>query len=509
MFLIINTKNHLKMKKYHKSSTLFALLCASLFIANSTLVAQSYDDCADAYDITSLINGLQEGETASSIQFDNTNATGGEETNPDNLICLFDKVIENSLWVTFTGNGNSYIIGTTECGATESEYLNTSQAIVYQGDCDNLEFISCNEFQQESQAPNDFTFKAYLNTEVGVQYYMLLDGSDATFEPDWNVVGKFCLEIEQISAVSCGDDNLEFTWKREEGLDKYICWDEFHTLEVVEMIVPNGSTDPGNTTGYIMVISSEDLTNVDDPFNTPGAAVYCCSTEADRVTNYLHGSTGDFVGPHFIKWYYYFNSPFQVEPGFEVFPDINGADCVVESNQLDMFFMPMDSDLAITGTNITNSTTAQGNGEISLTVTGGAGEYEIFWDNGDSGEFIDELAVGDYSVTITDISFCFEPIIADFTISGVSSSKDITQANQVMMYPNPTNGLVYLSSDKFSGQTEIVIYSIDGKNVYNQVKEFNSGSPIEVDLNHLETGIYMVKYFDGENIGEQRLIISK
>jgi len=487
----------------------FAFVCICVVLNTTSVDGQSYDDCADAYDITSLINGIQEGETATSIQFDNTNATGGEETNPDNLICLFDKVIENSLWVTFTGDGNSYIIGTTECGATASEYLNTSQAIVYKGDCDNLEFISCNEFQQESQDPNDFTFKAYLSTEVGVQYYMLLDGSDATFDPELNVVGKFCLEIERQAAVSCGDEDLVFTWERQEGLDEYICWEEFHTLEVVEMIVPNGTTDPGNSTGYIMVISSEDLTNVDDPFNAPAAAVYCCSTEADRVENYWHGISGTFVGPHFIKWYYYFNAPFIEEPGFEDFPDLNGADCVVESNQLDMFFMPEDSDLAITSTNITNSTSAQGNGEISLTVTGGAGEYEIFWDNGATGSSINGLAVGDYTVTITDISFCFPPLIFTYSISGTSSSKDITKDDQIIIYPNPSKGLIYLSSDKFSGQTEIVIYSTDGKIVYKQVKDLYNGSPNEIDLTHLETGIYIVKSFDGVNIGGQRLIISK
>jgi len=487
----------------------FTFICICVFITSNSVDGQSYDDCADAYDITSLISGMQVGDITTSIQFDNTDATGGEETNPDFLICLYDKVIENSLWVTFTGDGNSYIIGTTECGAIASEYLNTSQAIVYKGECDNLEFISCNEYQQELQDPNDFTFKTYLSTEVGVQYYILLDGSDTAFDTDLNVIGKFCLEIERKAAVSCGDEDLSFTWKREEGSDKYICWDEFHTLEVVEMIVPNGTTDPENSTGYIMVISSEDLTNVDDPFNAPAAAVYCCSTEADRVETYVHGISGDFVGPHFIKWYYYFNAPSIEEPGFEDFPDINGADCVVESNQLDMFFMPEESDLAISSATITNSTSAQGNGEISLTVTGGAGEYEIFWDNGASGPSIDGLEVGDYTATITDISFCFPPIIFTYSITGTTSAKDITEDDRILIYPNPSNGLIYLSSVKFSGQTDIVIYSVDGKNVYNQVKELNNGSPIEIDLNHLETGIYMVKIFDGENIGEQRLIISK
>jgi len=497
------------MNKLYIFCKLCAFVCICVVSTITSVDGQSYDDCADAYDINSLINGMQEGEIRTSIQFDNTNATGGEETNPDFLICLFDKVIENSLWVTFTGDGNPYIIGTTECGATASEYLNTSQAIIYKGDCNNLEFLSCNEYQQELQDPNDFTFRAYLSTEVGVQYYILLDGSNATFDTNLNVVGKFCLEIERQAAVSCGDEDLSFIYKRRDGLDKYICWEEFHSLEVVEMIVPNGPTEPEKTTGYIMVISSEDLTNVDDPFNSPAAAVYCCSAEDDRVETYVHGISGAFIGPHFIKWYYYYNAPFQEIPGFENFPDINGADCVVESNQLEMFFMPEESDLAITSTNITNTTSVEGNGEISLSVTGGAGEYEIFWDNGASGPSIDGLEVGDYTVTITDISFCFQPLEVTYSITGTTSAKDITKDDQILIYPNPSNGLIYLTSDNFSGQTDILIYSIDGKVVYNESRNLYKDSPNEIDLDGLEDGIYMVKLFDGEKIADQKLIISK
>jgi len=500
------------MNKFYIFCRHFALVCICAFLTITSVNGQSYDECSDAYDITSLISGMQDGDITTSIQFDNTNATGGEETNPDFLICLFDKVIENSIWVTFTGDGNSYIIGTTECGASANEYLNTSQALVYKGDCDNLEFISCNEFQQELQDPNDFTFKAYLSTDVGVQYYMLLDGSDTTFDTDLNVTGKFCLEIEKRAPVSCGDDDLIFTWKIGDGDDEYVCDFEFQRLEVVEMIVPSDPADFGNSSGYVIVFSMEDMTDLEDPLSSPSASVICCFDEADRVYNYLHtdlGNQTDLVGEYFVKCYYYHNAPFSEEPGFEIFPDLNSADCVVESNQLFMYLLPAESDLSIASATITNSNSSQGNGNISLDIAGGVSDYEIFWDNGDFGASIDDLQPGEYTVTITDVSFCYPPLIVTYTITGTTSTNDLKDDNQLSIYPNPSNGIIYLSSDKFDGQTEIVVYSIDGKVVSNQIKNLFSGSPNEIDLTHLKTGIYIVKSFDGVNIGEQRLIISK
>lgn len=499
------------MRKNYMYKIQFVLLFGLNLLALSSVIAQQdYDDCVDAYDITSLLAGMQENEIVTSIQFDNTTALGGEETDQDNLICLFDKVIENSLWVKFTGDGSSYIIGTTECGATDIEYLNTSQALIYKGECGNLEFISCNEFQQELQDPNDFTFKAYLATEADVEYYMLLDGSNATFDPNLNVTGKFCLEIEKRAPISCGDNDLEFTWKIADGLDEYVCDGEFQRFEVVELVVPNDRTELGNTSGYIIAYSMEDMTDLEDPLSSPTTNVGCCFTEADRVYNYLHedfGNPTDLLGEYFIKCYYYHNAPFSEAPEVEDFPDLNKAECVIPSNQLFMHLLPAESDMSITSATITNSNSSQGNGSISLSIEGGAGEYEIFWDTGDTGTSIDNLEAGEYTVTITDLSFCYAPLIVSYTITGSTSTNDLNDDNQFSIYPNPSTGMVNLSSDKFIGETDIVVYSIDGKVVYNQVRNLSKGSSIDIDLHHVDSGIYMVKSFNGKNIAEQRLVI--
>ena len=485
------------------------LLCFFITLMHSDILAQDYDLCSDAYDITDLISNMQEGDIVNSVQFDNTSATGGEETNPDNLICLFDKVIENSIWVTFTGDGNPYIIGTTECGATVEEYLNTSQAIIYKGDCNNLEFISCNDLQLEQELEDDFTFRAFLSTEVGVQYYLLLDGGDVFGSPLANLVGKFCLEIEKAVRLNCEDDDLEFTWEREADSDKYICWGELVTLKVAEMQVPNGPADEGKSSGYIYAIHDGDLTDISDPLNSNGIITGCCNKEADRIYTYWSGVSGNYVGEYNIKFYYYFNAPNVTDPGFEIFPDLTLAECVVESNQLEMFFLPEDSDLDIANVNITNSTNTQGNGKLSINASGGSGEYEYLWSNGGSGTDLNDLEPGEYTVTVTDLSFCFQPIVNTFTIEGLTSTSDFSSDKQLIIYPNPTSGVITISSDDIVGEVQLAIYSIEGKVVYSKNHSMNKNASVQLDLNRLDTGIYIIKSSNGDKVTQQRLVISK
>jgi len=496
------------MNKIYTYFLQFSFIFIGISIIHSSVQAQSYDDCTDAYDITDLISTMQDDDVVTTIQFDNTDATGGEETNPDFLICLLDKVIENSLWVTFTGDGNSYVIGTTECGATPEEYLNSSQAIIYKGECDDLEFISCNEFQQESEAENDFTFKAYLTTEVGVQYYLLLDGGDVFGDPDYNRVGKFCLELEQTTQLSCADGDLSFTWERDADLDKYVCWDEFHTLKVVDIDVPQGITEAGNITGYFLAISTQDLTNVSNPDGVAEATI-CCSEIQDRVFNYWHGQFGDFVGQYYFKWYYYFNAPTSQDPGFEFFPNLELAECVVGSNQIEMILLPETSDLRIETSTITNSSSAQGNGKLEINATGGSGDYDYLWSNGASGTDLTDLEAGEYTVTLTDLSFCFPPIITTYTIEGITSTNDFSSDKQLNIYPNPTSGVITVSSDDNVGKVQLAIYSIEGKEVYSKDHSMTKNASVQLDLNRLDAGIYIMKSSNGEKVTQQRLVINK
>ena len=75
------------MNKIYMFFLQFSFIFFGISITASSIQAQSYDDCTDAYDITDLISTMQDDDVVTTIQFDNTDATGGEETNPDFLIC--------------------------------------------------------------------------------------------------------------------------------------------------------------------------------------------------------------------------------------------------------------------------------------------------------------------------------------------------------------------------------------------------------------------------------------
>jgi hypothetical protein len=71
------------------------------------------------------------------------------------------------------------------------------------------------------------------------------------------------------------------------------------------------------------------------------------------------------------------------------------------------------------------------------------------------------------------------------------------------IYPNPTNGMIYLEGD-FSGNKTISIYSLDGKLILNQNLNDN-----HVNLSSLEKGMYLVKMGYDNTSRVFKLIIEK
>ena len=470
------------------------LLCVFITIIHTEIFAQNNDLCVDAYPLDALIADMEDEDVVTSIQFDNTNATGGEDTNPANIGCLDDEGVQHSLWFTFIGDGHSYEIGTSACGVSIDEYLNTSQALIYQGSCENLEIISCNRGQQSLtvEEDKDFTFKAQLSTEVGVPYFILIDGGDWFDQPGFNLTGKFCLELKRLTPVSCEDDNLKLTFEFYQELDHYLCSSEFNVADITEKVVPFGVLEPDRYSGFLFVESSVDLRNVDIPVDngTETNYVYAGDITTDKFINVFnyYGFENDSV---YFRWYYYYNAPLLESSIFK--PDLNQAECIVPSNQVVMYAIAESSIPEISSEEITNSTSAEGNGEISLMTSSGSGDYEYLWSHGASGSTITDLEPGEYTVTITDLAFCSPPIIETYIVDGLSSTSDLTiDENMLSVYPNPSDGQFYITTDKNIGQVQINIYTIDGDEVYNKTGFLNKSSKMKIDLTVPE-GLYILK----------------
>jgi len=486
------------------------LLCFFTTIIHSDIFAQNNDLCVDAYPLDALIADMEYEDVVTSIQFDNTNATGGEDTNPANIGCLDNEGLQHSLWYTFIGDGHSYEIGTTACGVSIEEYLNTSQALIYQGSCDNLEFISCNRGQQSItvEEDKDFTFKALLSTEVGVPYYILIDGGDWFNQPGFNLTGKFCLEFKRLTPVNCGDDDLKLTFEFHEEVDNYLCSSEFSLADITEKVVPFGVEDPDKYSGFLFVESSVDHTNIAIPVDDGSVTnyVYAGDITTDKFINLFdyYGFENDSV---YFKWYYYYNAPLLGSNISQ--PDLSQAECIVGSNQVVMYAIAETSVPEISSEQITNSTSDEGNGAISLVTSNGSGNYEYLWSHGASGASITDLEPGEYTVTITDLSFCSPPIVETYIVSGLISTSDFSiDENMLSMYPNPSEGQFYITTDRDLGQVQITIHTMTGEVLYNKNEILNKSSKIRIDLSAPE-GLYILKASNGESTSTQKFIISK
>lgn len=85
----------------------------------------------------------------------------------------------------------------------------------------------------------------------------------------------------------------------------------------------------------------------------------------------------------------------------------------------------------------------------------------------------------------------------------VTSQKELVNDNRVVIYPNPTNGILHV---KFADQEthQINIIDCQGRNVFSQLA---TESRLKIDLNILPKGIYMVKISSDKETSTQKVIL--
>ena len=108
-------------------------------------------------------------------------------------------------------------------------------------------------------------------------------------------------------------------------------------------------------------------------------------------------------------------------------------------------------------------------------------------------------ANGDYAVIITDGACSDTSDCA--TIAGVG----INEVNEmgVSIYPNPTNGMFYISS--VVSDVMVTIYSVDGKVIISNLKITEANQ--QINLGNVETGVYFVEVSSETHKETIRLIV--
>ena len=170
--------------------------------------AAENDFCITSTDVNSLF-GQPIGQVVNSALFDNTDATTVGD--PENGYECFGEPtgnnaapsLENSLWFTFTGDGNRYFIETGSCGSTN--YINDgdTQLAIYEGaSCSALTPVLCNE-DGPSATATTYPAGDTLQTVAGKTYHILVDGFN--FQGSISD-GEFCLKVKRVANIVAIDE---------------------------------------------------------------------------------------------------------------------------------------------------------------------------------------------------------------------------------------------------------------------------------------------------------------
>jgi len=168
------------------------------------------DVCSGAVSIQNLFgNGTNNPQT--STIFDNTNAVANPSDPANGHACFYEEVIndppgvDNSLWFTFTGDGQHYRITTVQCNSGNNYITDgDAQIAVYKGSCGSLVPVDCNE---DIGSGNDQYAAqiANLGAEAAKEYYILVDGCRCIGANSALASGQFCLRVEQLSTVGTAE----------------------------------------------------------------------------------------------------------------------------------------------------------------------------------------------------------------------------------------------------------------------------------------------------------------
>lgn len=127
------------------------------------------------------------------------------------------------------------------------------------------------------------------------------------------------------------------------------------------------------------------------------------------------------------------------------------------------------------------------------------------WSDNSTSQTLDVNTAGTYIVTVTDAVGCEGTDTVVVTLDPCIGLDETTFSN-VLIYPNPTNGMVNIDLKENVEIKNVFIVDLNGKAVYTSEISENM---ISIDLSAVEAGIYMVILTSDKAYMQQRLVITK
>jgi plastocyanin len=264
-----------------KMRRLPVLVGALALISGSAFAQPANNDCSGAIDINSAF-GQPVGTTTVLGPYDNTTATTTMNDPTIGYECFGEPngsgsapTLENTLWFTFTGDGNKYFIETAD-GPSITNYIDDgdTQIAIYTGTCGALTPYACNEDGPSSGPGGAPPYPAGLTigTTNGTVYYLMVDGFNFNGAIS---SGQYNIEVTQELTIQCSDTSVTLgTYSADTS---QICPGDTVTFSINGVVTPN----VGDVSGLSWIISSADISGSMDPLNEPSlVATYTVQSPA-------------------------------------------------------------------------------------------------------------------------------------------------------------------------------------------------------------------------------------
>jgi hypothetical protein len=156
-------------------------------------------------------------------------------------------------------------------------------------------------------------------------------------------------------------------------------------------------------------------------------------------------------------------------------------------------------------------------GTAAVIVSGADNAYAYKWSatwnaSITSSNFATGLAVGNYSVTVTDNNGCAKQATTIITTDATTGIMSRTaEKSDIDLFPNPTQSKFSITNGDFKPNESVlvVLYNTSGQEVYSKVN-IREGEIIAVDTeNKLEPGIYVVVASSQDHLYKKKIIITQ
>lgn len=314
--------------------------------------------------------------------------------------------------------------------------------------------------------------------------------------------GTLTLETEVMNACNSsftGTASVEVT----AGTAPYTyLWSNFVINPINTILNPNTHYVTVTDANQCVVVDTVEVGSIPFQFSVESDSVSCFGDNDGAISI----TATDAMGPFTFDWNNgdTIQNITELTTGFyqvlvsngTCFISLNGIVNGPEMIQLETFSGPDTSNVA----------TPQG--FATVIPSGGIAPYSYEWSNGETIQLLENIATGDYTVTVTDANDC--TTMTTVTVDLVVAVFEPIQQLSATLFPNPTAEMLYFQLEKpVENDWQIFLTNALGQKIKSTNFEKINPQTIAIDLSKAESGLYFLSLFDKnqQNLGNWRFVV--